>query len=521
MKVLPRFVSCFLVLCFTTATASAVTVTEPLGPNWFFQPAENLGPVINTSGYESSPAISSDGLTLIFTSDRLGSRNGSRDLWQSTRESLDAPWAEPTTLSSSVNTSWHDSGSSLSSDGLTLYFYRMDPNLGEISQDLHQSTRLTAMSSWGPATPLSDINSNDGDAHACISADGLKLLFQSKRIPTFGNSDLWQATRASTDAPWNTPSNMNAPFSTTYWDGHPSLSADELTLVWSSSREGRIGAVGSTDIWLSSRETVSSPWSVPRRLSTAVNTEYSDVSPDVSADGRTILFTSNRPGGYGSVDSWTSTAIPALAYTRFSEIPIGMRNYSGSGQEMGFSTFIFPATGGANPEVGVDNSERPRLRMRSIEAETTFETVDLSGLEDVEFAIDVRNSETSWEDEDYVRVTLSNGTTTRTVLELLGTSNALEDAEGIWRNYRADIPDDWTEAVLTIASYSDSSAGSEIFDFDDIAFFGTPVPEPTTFVLAAFALLGLPCCCGRRGRGRKGGGGFRSCPAHTDSISTF
>ena len=481
-----------VVLCgavLNVATASAVTITEPLGPNWFFQPPENLGPVVNSSGTESSPTISSDGLTLIFSSDRPGSQNNGRDLWQSTRTSLDAPWTEPTNLGGSVNGNLKDSGPDLSSDGLTLFFYRENTDIGRDSLDLYQSTRSTPTSPWAPAVPMLGINSNYADGGPSVSDDGLTFMFESDRLPTFGLADIWQATRASTAAPWGPPSNVNVPVNSDSGDSGASLSTDGLTLIWNS---GRSGGLGRHDIWFSSRETASSTWNTPMRLSAAVNTTSSDYGPDYWSSTRTIVFSSGRADGYGDYDMWSSTAIPATAYSRFDEIPIGMRNYNGSGQEMGFSTTIFPATGGANPKVGVDNSERPRLRMQSIEAETTFETVDLSGLEDVEFAIDVRNSDTSWEPGDYVRVTLTNGTTTHTVLDLRGTSAALETAGGVWRNYRHDIPDHWTEARLTIASSSNSTGDAEIFDFDNIAFFGTPVPEPATFMLLAFGLLGLP-----------------------------
>ena len=157
---------------------------------------------------------------------------------------------------------------------------------------------------------------------------------------------------------------------------------------------------------------------------------------------------------------------------------------------MGFSTTIIAETSGAERQVGVFTPELPRLLMRSIEAETTFLPVDLSDLVDVEFAIDVRNSSTSWEATD--------GNQTLTVLDL-GIPITLDATEGVWRNIRRNIPDNWTQATLSIASRSDSSAGSEYFDFDDIAFFGTPVPEPSAFALAAFGLLGL-LAFGRRRR---------------------
>ena len=323
--------SCFvlplLLICNAAATASAVTITEPLGPNWFFQPPKNLGPVINTSDYESSPTISFDGLELIFGSDRPGSQNNGRDLWQSTRASLDAPWTEPTVLGLNLNSSLKESGPDLSSDGITLFFYRQTLSGEYESQDLYQSTRSTPTSPWGTAVPTWDVNSGNSESSPSISADGLTLIFDSTRLPGLGNYDLWQATRPSTDAPWNSPSNMNAPFNTEYGDGTPSLSADGLTLIWASWRPG---SNGQSDIWLSSRETASMPWSTPRRLSAAVNTEFDDLSPEFSADGRTVFLNSDRSGGHGDHDIWLTTALPAEAYTRFSETPIGTRNYNGS-----------------------------------------------------------------------------------------------------------------------------------------------------------------------------------------------
>jgi hypothetical protein len=34
------------------------------------------------------------------------------------------------------------------------------------------------------------------------------------------------------------------------------------------------------------------------------------VTPSLSLDGRTLLFTSTRPGGYGSNDLWMTTRAP-------------------------------------------------------------------------------------------------------------------------------------------------------------------------------------------------------------------
>src|SRR5690554_848112 len=45
-------------------------------------------------------------------------------------------------------------------------------------------------------------------------------------------------------------------------------------------------------------------WSEPVNLGMPVNTPYWESQPSFSADGKTLLFVSNRPGGIGGKDIW-------------------------------------------------------------------------------------------------------------------------------------------------------------------------------------------------------------------------
>ena len=58
--------------------------TEPISP----------GPDVNTSGYEAAPALSADGLILVFESDRANG-HGRVDLWIATRPSVDLAFGTP------------------------------------------------------------------------------------------------------------------------------------------------------------------------------------------------------------------------------------------------------------------------------------------------------------------------------------------------------------------------------------------------------------------------------------------
>ena len=68
----------------------------------------------------------------------------------------------------------------------------------------------------------------------------------------------------------------------------------------------RPGGVGGKDIWVSTRETTSDPWSMPVNLG-EVNSSNDDGQPALSWDGTAMYFFSSRPGGVGGMDLYVTT----------------------------------------------------------------------------------------------------------------------------------------------------------------------------------------------------------------------
>jgi len=121
----------------------------------------NLGPTVNSSDIDNSPMISADGLWLFFTSYRPGGF-GLCDLYATTRATKDADWGPPVNLGPTVNGAARDSGSKISADGRTLYFYSDRPNADKV-HNLWQA----------PIIPIVDLN-GDGivdSADMCIIVD--------------------------------------------------------------------------------------------------------------------------------------------------------------------------------------------------------------------------------------------------------------------------------------------------------------------------------------------------------------
>src|SRR6266567_730379 len=69
----------------------------------------------------------------------------------------------------------------------------------------------------------------------------------------------------------------------------------------------RAGSLGLTDIWTSTRRSIHDPWETPRNPGAPLNSVAADVTPQLSHDGRTLIFGSTRAGGLGGNDLWMVT----------------------------------------------------------------------------------------------------------------------------------------------------------------------------------------------------------------------
>jgi hypothetical protein len=144
-----------------------------------------------------------------------------------------------------------------------------------------------------------------------ISADGLVLFFMSSRAGGFGGNDLWFTSRATKNDPWGSPVNLGATINSSFNEAFPNISADSRMLFFSDHMLGRFrpGGYGGQDIWVTARATTNDPWGEPMNLGPVINGSDHDLSPNISADGSTLYFCSNRPGGIGSYDLWQAPII--------------------------------------------------------------------------------------------------------------------------------------------------------------------------------------------------------------------
>ncbi len=164
---------------------------------------------INTADNEGTGTLSADGRTLVFTACNRRDGYGSCDLYISHKFGDD--WEKPKNLGIVVNSPYWESQPALSPDGHTLYFIS-DRTGGVGGRDVWFST-LLANGQWTSAQNLGNvINTSDDEASPFLHANGRTLFFASEGHAGLGGYDLFFADSTSTG--WRPPRNLGYPINT-------------------------------------------------------------------------------------------------------------------------------------------------------------------------------------------------------------------------------------------------------------------------------------------------------------------
>jgi hypothetical protein len=138
---------------------------------------------INSSALDNLEWLSPDELSIYFSSTRPNTP-GSANLWFAQRTSRTASLGAPRALNE-LNSDANDQGPSLSSDQLTIYFSSDRSVPGSQGKfDIWTATRATTSAPFGPAVIVPNINSGADELDVTLSSDGAELFFSSDRTPS-------------------------------------------------------------------------------------------------------------------------------------------------------------------------------------------------------------------------------------------------------------------------------------------------------------------------------------------------
>jgi Tol biopolymer transport system component len=290
---------------FSLVLASGIAAAAPRFSEWSVP--INLGPMINSAANDLGPAISGDGRSLYFGSNRPGGY-GQADLWVSQRASVDDPWGSPLNLGATINTASSEQVPALSRDGHWLFFAGNRPG-GFGGTDLWASWREQVHDDFGWQAPVNlgaGVNSASFDAGASYFENddgGVPLLFfNSDRPGGPGGIDIYVSAQQP-DGSFG-PAELVEELSSAGNDQRPAVRFDGLELFLWSDRSGSLGA---TDLWVFTRDQVSDAWGTPVNLGTTVNGVSTEAQPYIGSDRMTLFFSSDRPGGAGGFDLYMTT----------------------------------------------------------------------------------------------------------------------------------------------------------------------------------------------------------------------
>src|SRR2546426_823000 len=279
----------------------------------------NLGPNVNTKSGEVQVSITHQGLSLYFSSNRPGF--GQSDIYVSRRTSLNAPWGPAKNLGATINSTSSDFPPSFSPDDHLMFFLSNRPG-GFGDYDIWVSHRADINDDFGWETPTNlgppvntSADENDATYFVDPATGKATLYFTSLSRPGgLGDFDIYQSTQ-NEDGSFN-PAVLVSELSSPSRDTRMTIRPDGLEIIFSSDRPGGSGGI---DLWHSTRQTTSDVWSTPVNLGPVVNTSTDDRAPYLSADSKTLFFSSDRVGDdFGGGDIWMTTRTgPGIDDTQF------------------------------------------------------------------------------------------------------------------------------------------------------------------------------------------------------------
>lgn len=256
---------------------------------------------------------------IFFTSTREGSVGNGTDDWTGQSYSdlyftvLDkkGAWSEPEPLDESVNTIYNE-GTPWLNDRANLMFFTRCPIIKKQSLGCQIYYAKKQGRGWASADTLllaPDLSYAVG--HPTLSSDELTIVFSSDMPGGYGGKDLWVATRPKKTKPFEPPVNLGPNINTDGDEMFPYLRNDG-TLFYSSNSHKLLG-MGGLDIY-KSEKTGENKWGKPENMKSPINSPADDFGIIYKADKEEGFLSSNRKGGRGDDDIW-AFSLPPLVFT--------------------------------------------------------------------------------------------------------------------------------------------------------------------------------------------------------------
>lgn len=212
---------------------------------------------------------------------------------------------DPKNLGPAINSPADEYFPAVTADDQTFLYTRCDRAHPETTQeDFLISKKVDG--NWTPSVLMSGVNTPGNEGSPNLSADGQLLFFVACQASAdgsygenrrgYGSCDIFYSQKVGTK--WSAPYNMGPKINSPSWESQPCFSADGKTLYFVSQRPGGFGG---GDIWYSNLEANGS-WGKPINIGANINTPEDEESVFIHPDGKTLYFGSRGHVGMGGLD---------------------------------------------------------------------------------------------------------------------------------------------------------------------------------------------------------------------------
>ncbi|MCF8379247.1 MAG: OmpA family protein [Bacteroidales bacterium] len=190
-------------------------------------------------------------------------------------------WTKPEIINGQIELDGNIKLCSVSFDGKEIYISRKENYNSELFMSKFKDGK------WDKAVPLSEnINTIFNETHAVLSKDKSTLYFTSDRPGGYGAMDIYYCTR-KTDGEWGEAKNLGKPINAIYSEETPFITADGKTLYFSSMSHATMGGF---DIFYSSK-LPGGTWSYPANLGFPISSNDDDLHYFPLNNGQQALYT--------------------------------------------------------------------------------------------------------------------------------------------------------------------------------------------------------------------------------------
>jgi len=262
---------------------------------------------LNTDGHDANMGLSPDGSQIYVY---RNSSYGSGEIHISKRGKT-GKWGEAKKVEGDINSTYFESSASVSSDGKTLYFVSERPRGGYGMGDIYVAKRISK-TEWGKSENLgAAVNDEYDQIGVFIHPDGKTLYYATNSPKSLGGYDIFKSVLEN--GKWSEPKNLGFPINTTGDERFFALSTDTKTAWFSSNRNGGFGDLDLWEIDFSNlvKDTVAkeTPVQVPKGPvlsiisgkiidSDAGQTIETDISISEKSTGKAIQASSDENGYY-------------------------------------------------------------------------------------------------------------------------------------------------------------------------------------------------------------------------------